>query len=128
VLPRLIMMRTIFFLILENNLKVSKRPRPIILVSYRKSSSIPMEGLWSSGPNLLVMYYGDASMETQILKWFEIEHCLNFEGMPNKWPPTMIQVDIGGHPPFPTGSKKFSGNFGNLLFLAVFNFRGHFEA
>jgi hypothetical protein len=39
----------------------------------------------------------------------------------------MIQVDIGGHPPFPTGSKQFSGNFGNLLFLAGFNFRGHFE-
>jgi hypothetical protein len=36
-------------------------------------------------------------------------------------------VDIGGHPPFPTGSKQFSGNFGNLLFLAVFNFWGHFE-
>jgi hypothetical protein len=40
----------------------------------------------------------------------------------------LIQVDIGGHPPFPTGSKQFSGNFGNLLFLAVFNFWGHFEA
>jgi hypothetical protein len=39
----------------------------------------------------------------------------------------LIQVDIGGHPPFPTGPKQFSGNFGNLLFLAVFNFRGHFE-
>jgi hypothetical protein len=39
----------------------------------------------------------------------------------------MIKVDIGGHPPFPTGSKQFYGNFGNLLFLAVFNFRGHFE-
>jgi hypothetical protein len=36
-------------------------------------------------------------------------------------------VDIGGHPPFPTGSKQFSGNFGNLLSLAVFNFRGHFQ-
>jgi hypothetical protein len=34
-------------------------------------------------------------------------------------------VDIGGHPPFPTGSKQFSDNFDNLLFLAVFNF---FEA
>jgi hypothetical protein len=34
----------------------------------------------------------------------------------------LIQVDIGGHPPFPTSSKQFSGNFGNLLFLAVFNF------
>jgi hypothetical protein len=39
----------------------------------------------------------------------------------------LIQVDIGGHPPFPTGSKHVSGNFGNLLFLAGFNFRGHFE-
>jgi hypothetical protein len=37
-------------------------------------------------------------------------------------------VDIGGHPPSPTGPKHVSGNFGNLLFLAVFNFRGHFEA
>jgi hypothetical protein len=37
-------------------------------------------------------------------------------------------VDIGGCPPFPTGSKQFSGNFGNLLVLAVFNFWGHFEA
>jgi hypothetical protein len=40
----------------------------------------------------------------------------------------VIHVDIGGHPPFPTGSKQFSDNFGNLLFLAIFNFRGHFEA
>jgi hypothetical protein len=39
-----------------------------------------------------------------------------------------IQVDIGDHPPFPTSSKQFSGNFGNLLFLAFFNFWGHFEA
>jgi hypothetical protein len=36
-------------------------------------------------------------------------------------------VDIGGHPPFPNGSKHFSDNFDNLLFLAGFNFRGHFE-
>jgi len=40
---------------------------------------------------------------------------------------TMIQVDIGGHPSFPNGSKQFSDHFGNLLFLAGFNFRGHFE-
>jgi hypothetical protein len=40
---------------------------------------------------------------------------------------SLIQVDISGHPLFPTGSKHFYGNFGNLLFLAVFNFRGHFE-
>jgi hypothetical protein len=40
----------------------------------------------------------------------------------------LIQVDIGGHPPYPTGPKHVSGNFGNLLFLAVFNFRGNFEA
>jgi hypothetical protein len=39
----------------------------------------------------------------------------------------MIQVDIGGHPPLSTGSKQFSGSFGNLLFLAGFNFQGHFE-
>jgi hypothetical protein len=39
----------------------------------------------------------------------------------------VIQVDIGGHPPFPNGSKQFFGHFGNLLFLAGFNFRGHFE-
>jgi hypothetical protein len=39
----------------------------------------------------------------------------------------MIQVDIGGHPPFSIGSKQLYGNFGNLLFLVGFNFRGHFE-
>jgi hypothetical protein len=39
----------------------------------------------------------------------------------------LIQVDIGGHPPFPNGSKQFSGHFDNLLFLAGFNFRGHFD-
>jgi hypothetical protein len=39
----------------------------------------------------------------------------------------MIQVDIGGHPPLSTGSKQFSNNFGNLLFLAFLNFGGHFE-
>jgi hypothetical protein len=40
-------------------------------------------------------------------------------------------VDIGGHPPFPAGSKKLSRNFDNLLFLAVFrvlNFQSRFEA
>jgi hypothetical protein len=42
-------------------------------------------------------------------------------------PLEMIQVDKGGHPPSPTGPKHVSGNFGNLLFLAGFNFRGHFE-
>jgi hypothetical protein len=39
----------------------------------------------------------------------------------------LIQVDINGHPPFPAGSKQLSGDFGNLLFLAGFNFWGHFE-
>jgi hypothetical protein len=36
-----------------------------------------------------------------------------------------IESDPGGYwwpPPFPTGLKQFSGKFGNLLFLAVFNF------
>ena len=36
-------------------------------------------------------------------------------------------MDIGGHPPFPIGPKQFSGNFGNLLVLAIFNFQGQFE-
>jgi hypothetical protein len=31
----------------------------------------------------------------------------------------VIEVEISGHPPFPTGSKWFFGNFGNVLFLAV---------
>jgi hypothetical protein len=38
-----------------------------------------------------------------------------------------VMVDIGGHPPFPNGSKQFSSHFGNLLFLTGFNFWGHFE-
>ena len=36
-------------------------------------------------------------------------------------------MDIDGHPPFATHAKQVSRNFGNLLFLTVFNFRGHFE-
>jgi hypothetical protein len=43
----------------------------------------------------------------------------------------LIQVNIGGHPPFPACSKQISSNFGNLLFLEVFrvlNFRSRFEA
>jgi hypothetical protein len=43
----------------------------------------------------------------------------------------VIQVDIGGHPPFPASSKQLSSNFCNLLFLAVFrvlNFQSRFEA
>ena len=31
----------------------------------------------------------------------------------------VIQVDIGGHQPFPTGSKQFFVYFGKLLFLTV---------
>jgi hypothetical protein len=56
-------------------------------------------------------------------KCFSLSH-----GHSTQWRPllpkegVLIQVDIGGHPPFPTGSKQFSDNFGNLLFLAVFNF------
>jgi hypothetical protein len=54
-------------------------------------------------------------------------------GSSTQWRPLLtkerglIQVDIGGHTPFPTGSKQLSGNFGNLLFLAGFKLRGHFE-
>jgi hypothetical protein len=56
------------------------------------------------------------------------KHFFLSPGHSTQWRPLLpkegglIQVDIGGHPPFPTGSKQFSGNFGNLLFLAVFNF------
>jgi hypothetical protein len=48
-------------------------------------------------------------------------------GHSTKWIPLipkeggLIQVDISGHPPFPTDSKRFFGNFGNLLFLVVFS-------
>jgi hypothetical protein len=37
-------------------------------------------------------------------------------------------VDISGHPLSPIFPKHVYDNFGNLLFLAVFNFWGHFEA
>jgi hypothetical protein len=81
-------------------------------------------------------------MQKQLwLSSVEEKTCLNGRGMliPRQIPIQihiqshiqMIQVDISGHPPSPTGSKQFSGNFGNLLFLAVFwvlNFRSHFEA
>jgi hypothetical protein len=49
-------------------------------------------------------------------------HDVVFDKSPLGWVSLLIQVDIGGHPPFPTGSKQFFGSFGNLLFLAVFNF------
>jgi hypothetical protein len=32
---------------------------------------------------------------------------------------TLIYMDISSHPPFRIGSKHFSNNFDNLLFLAV---------
>ena len=48
---------------------------------------------------------------------------------------SVIQVDIGGHPPIPLGAPPFSISVfqfrHNLLFLAVFrvlNFRSRFEA
>jgi hypothetical protein len=40
----------------------------------------------------------------------------------------LIYMDIGGHPPFPAGSKQFSDNFGNLLFLAVLTFEAILRA
>jgi hypothetical protein len=33
-------------------------------------------------------------------------------------------VDIGGHPPSPTGSKQF---FWQFTIFSSFNFQGHFE-
>jgi hypothetical protein len=69
-----------------------------------------------------------SSSRCRFSKRFSLSH-----GHSTQWIPLLpkegglIQVDIGGHPPFLTSSKQFSGNFGNLLFLAIFNFRGHFE-
>jgi hypothetical protein len=40
----------------------------------------------------------------------------------------LIQIDISVHPPFPTGSRQFSDNFGNLLFLAVLTFEAILKA
>jgi hypothetical protein len=40
----------------------------------------------------------------------------------------LIQMDIGGHLPFPTGSKQFSDNFGFLLFLVVLTSMAIFRA
>jgi hypothetical protein len=59
-----------------------------------------------------------------VIKEFQENICETMAVYFDDW---MIQVDIGGHPPFPTGSKEFSNIFGNLLFLAGFNFQGHFE-
>jgi hypothetical protein len=56
------------------------------------------------------------SKEVTGLPEFKVDH----EGVCNGCAQGNDHMDIGGHPPFPTGSKQFSGNFGNLLFLAVF--------
>jgi hypothetical protein len=76
----------------------------------------------------------DVSSKTSSSPRCRFNKCFSFSpGNSTQWRPLLpkegglIQVDIGGHPPFPTGSKQLSGNFGNLLFLAGFNFRGHFE-
>jgi hypothetical protein len=34
--------------------------------------------------------------------------------------PSMIQVDIGGHPPFPTGSKQFFWQFWQFTIFSSF--------
>jgi hypothetical protein len=58
-----------------------------------------------------------------LLSWYEEltndEYESNVHYPLRKKPRILIQMDIGGHLPFPTGSKQFSDNFGNLLFLAV---------
>jgi len=60
----------------------------------------------------------------EILLWAIVP----FPNIPTIFHNYLIYMDISGHPPSPTGPKHFFGNFGNLLFFAVFNFRGHFEA
>jgi hypothetical protein len=76
----------------------------------------------------------DVSNKTSSSPRCRFNKCFSLSpGNSTQWRPLLpkegglIQVDIGGHPPFPNGSKRLSGNFGNLLFLAGFNFRGHFE-
>ena len=76
----------------------------------------------------------DFSSKTSSSPRCRFNNCFSLSpGNSTQWRPLLpkegglIQVDIGGHPPFPNGSKQFSGHFGNLLFLAGFNFRGHFE-
>jgi hypothetical protein len=39
----------------------------------------------------------------------------------------LLQVDIGGHPPIPTGSNQLVGNLLFLAFFRVLNLWGHFE-
>jgi hypothetical protein len=39
----------------------------------------------------------------------------------------LIQVDIGGHPPFPIGSKQVFWQFWQFTIFSSFNFRGYFE-
>jgi hypothetical protein len=63
----------------------------------------------------LLLKYGTQTLKlplqsTETLRWYDPPETLNM---------AMIQMDIGGHPTFPTGSKQFSDNFGNLLFFAV---------
>jgi hypothetical protein len=73
----------------------------------------------------------DISSNTSISPRCRSSKCFSLPpGNSMQWRPLLpkegelIQVDISGHPPFPTGSKQFSSNFGNLLFLAGFNFPG----
>jgi hypothetical protein len=66
----------------------------------------------------------EALKKSRLIRTHMLSDALPLKGLPTG---VMIQVDIGGHPPFPNGSKHFFGHFGNLLFLAGFHFRGHFE-
>jgi hypothetical protein len=69
-----------------------------------------------------------------MIKNNRMRHAMNLEDLIHEnlsHSECLIQMDIGGHPPFPTGSKQRSDIFGNLLFLVVFrvlNFWSRFEA
>jgi hypothetical protein len=64
---------------------------------------------------------------------FDVQTTRGLDQISN-WVSANLASDPGGYrwpPPFPAGSKQLFGNFGNLLFLAVFqvlNFRSRFEA
>jgi hypothetical protein len=85
-------------------------------------------------PSLIVSFMFGASTSKTFKQFYHMPKCVGVAPRSldvGDAPASLIQVDIGGHPPFPTGSKQFSGHFGNLLFLAVFrvlNFWSRFEA
>jgi hypothetical protein len=105
------------------------QPVTIIDIKHKRTRSTHIDHIPRTSLNQMLnitnTYFCQAC--TKITNIPSQDMCLNHvpKPVPNIIP--MIQVDINGHPPIPTGSKQSSHN---LLFLAVFrflNFWGHFE-